>query len=136
MFETPLTIVGRLVTDVSQRTFATGSVKSTFRMVSSERRFRKETQEWGDGDKLYLTVVCWRQLAENVAASLFRGDHVVVNGRLYVREFEVDGESKSIVELEARAVGPDLSRYTALVQRPERDRAPGDQPDTDGALAA
>jgi single-strand DNA-binding protein len=136
MFETPLTIIGRLITDVNQRTLPGGSVKSSFRMVSSERRFNRETQEWADGDKLFITVVCWRQLAANVAASLFRGDQVVVNGRLYLREFESNGEPRSAVELEARAIGPDLTRCTTLVQRPERDRAPSDESITPSAQAA
>lgn len=136
MFETPLTVVGRLVSDVTRHTFSTGSVKSSFRIVSTERRFDRESQQWADGDRLFITVICWRGLAENVSASLFRGDSVVVSGRLYQKEFEVNGEPRSVVEMEARAVGPDLSRCTVLLQRPERDSAPSDVAVTPSAVAA
>jgi single-strand DNA-binding protein len=136
MFETPLAIAGRLVTDVTRHTLANGSVKCSFRMLSNERRFNRDTQEWVDGNKLFLTVVCWRRLAENVAASLFRGDGVVVTGRLYQREFESNGEQKQVLELEARAVGPDLSWCTAMVQRSAREGTPGDDLATLSATAA
>lgn len=121
MFETYLTIVGKVVSEITQTTTANGFKRCSFRVGARERRFDKEAQEWVDGDKVFLQVICWRKLAENVAASLFRGDNVVVTGRLMLNEWEVDGQSKSRFELEARALGPDLSRCTALLQRPTWD---------------
>jgi single-strand DNA-binding protein len=121
MFETPLTVVGRVISDISQRTTQSGDPVCSFRIMASERRFNREAQEWADGDRLFIQVTCWRRLAEGVAASLFKGDQVVVTGRLYLDEYEVDGAARSMLQLEARAVGPDLSRCTALVQRADRD---------------
>ena len=118
MFETYLTVVGKVVTEINQRTLSSGDKVCSFRLMANERKFNREQQEWGDGDKLYLHVTCWRKLAENVSASLFKGDNVMVHGRLYLNEFEVNGEPKSMMELEARAVGPNLSMCPAMLQRP------------------
>jgi hypothetical protein len=81
MFETPLTVVGRVITDISQRVVPSGDMVCSFRIVSTERKFNREAQEWVDGDQLFLQVTCWRKLAENVSSSLFKGDNVVVSGR-------------------------------------------------------
>jgi single-strand DNA-binding protein len=136
MFETYVTVVGAVISDPIQRTTATGDKWCTFRMAANERRFNRESQTWVDGDKLYVSVKCWRKLAENVPPSVFKGDHVIVNGRLYLNQYEVNGEPKSMVEVDARAVGPDLSRCTALVQRPPRDETPSDGVLTPSTLAA
>jgi single-strand DNA-binding protein len=136
MFETPLTVVGKVITDITQRTTQNGDKMCSFRMVSQERRFNKETQEWGNGDSLFIEVKCWRKLAEHVPASLFKGDHVVAHGRLYLNRYEVNGEPRSMVQLDARAVGPDLSRCPALLQRPTWDAAGSDQEPTAASLAA
>ncbi|HEV2780483.1 MAG TPA: single-stranded DNA-binding protein [Actinophytocola sp.] len=136
MFETWITVVGRVITDVTQRTTSSGDKVCNFRMVARERRFHKESQEWVDGDKLFIQVKCWRRLAEGVSASLFKGDPVVVFGRVYLNEYEINGETRSAVELEARAIGPDLSMCTAMIQRSNRDIAASDTPMTVGATAA
>ena len=120
MFETHLTVVGKLITGVEQRRFADGSVVANFRIVSTERRYDQDARSWGDGDKLFLDVACWRRLAENTFASLVKGDVVVVTGRLHTREFEHEGRRRSTVTLEARSVGPDLSRCTAVLDRADR----------------
>lgn len=120
MFETHMAVVGKLITGVEQRRFADGSVVANFRIVSTERRYDQEARSWGDGDKLFLDVACWRRLAENTFASLVKGDVVVVTGRLHTREYEHDGHRRSTVTLEARSVGPDLSRCTAVLERTER----------------
>jgi single-strand DNA-binding protein len=127
MFETYLTIVGRVVSEITQTTTANGHKRCGFRLFARERRFDKEAQQWVDGDKVFLQVICWRKLAENVAASLSRGDSVVVTGRLTLNEWEAEGELRSRMELEARAIGPDLSRCTALVHRQMWDDAPADR---------
>lgn len=136
MFETLLTVAGRVITDITQRTTSNGDSVCSFRIVARERRLNRERQEWEDGDRLFLQVTCWRRLAENVAASLFKGDDVIVMGRLYLNEYEVNGQPRSSMELDARVVGPDLSRCTAMLQRASRDTAVGDAPATGGALAA
>ena len=120
MFETHLTVVGKLITGVDQRRFADGSVVANFRVVSTERRFDQDARSWTDGEKLFLDVACWRRLAENTFASLVKGDVVIVTGRLYTREYEHEGRRRSTLTLEAKSVGPDLSRCTAALARTER----------------
>ena len=136
MFETIVPIMGRVITEVTQRTLPSGDKLCSFRIVARERRMNRETGEWGDGDKLFVNVTCWRRLAENVAASVFKGDDVMTYGRLYLNEYEINGQPRSSIELEARSVGPDLSRCTALVQRGPRPDTTSDELVTPGALAA
>jgi single-strand DNA-binding protein len=89
-------------------------------MASHERRYDKAADQWADGDHLYVNVTCWRRLAVGVAASLVKGDPVLVRGRLYTRDYEVEGQRRYSIEVEAASVGPDLARCTADVQRPRR----------------
>ncbi|MBA2308221.1 MAG: single-stranded DNA-binding protein [Pseudonocardiales bacterium] len=121
MNETVTTIVGNVISELTPRRTAAGVRVVGFRMASNERRFDKATGEWVDGDRLYVSVTCWRKLAIGVSASLVKGDPVVVTGRLYTREYEYEGKHRSVTELEANAVGPDLSRCTADVQRVRRE---------------
>jgi single-strand DNA-binding protein len=136
MFETMVPIMGRVITDVAQRTLPSGDKVCSFRIVARERRLNRETGEWVDGDRLFVNVTCWRKLAENVAASLFRGDDVLTYGRLYLNEYEINGQPRSSVELDARVVGPDLSRCSALVQRPPRVDTTSDELVTPSVVAA
>jgi single-strand DNA-binding protein len=137
MFETYLTVVGRLISEPDTRTVSTGDKLCTFRMVAQERRLNRDSGEWVDGDKLYVNVKCWRKLAENVPGSLFQGDHVVVHGRLYLNQYETpSGESRQTIDLDARSIGPDLFWCRAMLQRPNRAGAPGDEAVTPSALAA
>ena len=117
MFETHLTVVGKLVTGVEQRRFADGSVVANFRIMSTQRRYDRAAGSWTDGDRLFLDVSCWRRLAENTFGSLVKGDHVVVTGRLYTREWEQEGRRRSTVALEAQNVGADLAWCTAALTR-------------------
>lgn len=135
MFETMVTIVGRVITEITKRTVPSGDRLCSFRMVARERRFNRDTQTWVDGDKLFLNVTCWRKLAENVGTSVFKGDDVIVYGRLYLNEYEINGQPRSSMELDARAVGPDLTRCSAILQRAPADTI-GDDLLTQGALAA
>jgi single-strand DNA-binding protein len=117
MFETPITVTGRVVTDVTTRTTATGIKMANFRIACQERRYDREREEWVDGDRMYVGVVGWRQLAEGVCA-LEKGDHVVVSGRLKVREYTTeDGTTRASPEISASAVGPDLAWHTVIVNR-------------------
>ena len=118
MFETPITVVGRLITDVTTRLTTAGAKVSNFRIACQERRFDKESGAWVDGDRMYLAVACWRGLADGVAASLAKGDQVVVTGRFRIREYTTDdGSRRSSAEIDARSVGPDLLWHTVLVNR-------------------
>jgi single-strand DNA-binding protein len=124
MFETHMTVVGKLVTGVDQRRFADGSVVANFRVVSTERRYDRAGGGWVDGDKLFLDVTCWRRLAENAFESLVKGDAVVVTGRLYTRDFEHEGRRRSTVTLEAQSVAADLTWCTAVLTRTGRRAVP------------
>ncbi|MPZ65538.1 MAG: single-stranded DNA-binding protein [Pseudonocardiaceae bacterium] len=116
--ETPLTMVGTLVkTGETRRVGEDQAVVLKLRVASNERRFDKVSQRWVDGESLYLAVSCWRQLAENVS-SLAKGDPVIVSGKLRTREWTTEqGERRSVVELEASAIGPDLARCTVSAVR-------------------
>jgi len=119
MFETNVTVIGRVVTPPTRHRFANGDQKTTFRLMAVERRYNRETGEWGDGDRLFVGVNCWRRLADGVVTSVVKGDNVVVAGRLYVRQYQTDsGDRRDSYELDARAVGPDLSWCTVAVERP------------------
>lgn len=119
MFETNLTVAGKVVTEITRHTFPNGDRKTSFRLMARERRFDRETQDWVDGDKVFVQVNCWRRLAEGVGVSLVKGDNVVVTGRFFVREYFTDsGERRSSNEIDARAVGPDLAWCTVAVDRP------------------
>lgn len=120
MNETTVTITGNVITDVKSRRTGEGVRVSSFRMASNERRFDKATGQWVDGDRLYVTVTCWRRLAHGVQTSLLKGDPVVVTGRLFTRGYEIEGQKRSVTEVEATAVGPDLSRCAAELTRVHR----------------
>ncbi len=125
MRNTPVTVVGTLVSDMRPRRVGPdGTLVLNFRVACTERRLDKMSESWIDGDSLYLSVKCWRRLAEN-AASLVKGDPVIVSGKLRTREWTTEqGERRSVVELEANAVGPDLARCTATVRKQRREQPP------------
>ncbi|MGE3289169.1 MAG: single-stranded DNA-binding protein [Pseudonocardia sp.] len=129
--ETVTTIVGNIASTVGKRTLTDGTVVASFRLASSERRWNKAEGAWGDGDRLFLTVTCWRELGENVVRSFVSGDPVVVFGRLRTHRYERDGNPSSRIEMEAIAVGPDLNRCSAVVTRSPRAAAPDEAPGPD-----
>jgi len=137
MKETPVTIVGTVVNDLRpKRVGDDAAMVLNFRMAANERRYDKDSGTWVDGDSLYMTVTCWRRLAENVVACLAKGDPVVVTGKLRTREFEgKDGEARSVVEMEASAVGPDLARCGADLRRTRRPAAPADSAEDAGVAS-
>ena len=126
MYETTVTLLGRLATTVTPVTFNDGGLKACFRLASTERRFDRAQQAWVDGPQLFLGVVCWRSLADRVVATLRVGDPVIVRGKLRAREYEKDGQVHRIVEVEATSVGPDLARCSATVLRREGEPAADD----------
>lgn len=125
MYETVITVVGTLITPVDRHRLPDGTVVANFRIVSTQRRYDKATAGWVDGDKLYIDVKCWRDLAENTVASLGKGDPVMVSGRIYTRSYEQNGQRRWTVTLEAQSIGPDLTWCTAAVTRMRRRGAAG-----------
>jgi single-strand DNA-binding protein len=128
--ETPITVVGNVVADPELRFTPSGAPVANFRIASTPRTFDRVTNEWKDGDTLFLSVSVWRQQAENVAESISRGDRVIVVGRLGQRQYEKDGERKSSYEVQADDVAPSLLRATAQVakngqQNGQQQRAQG-----------
>jgi single-strand DNA-binding protein len=136
MYETAVTLLGRLATTVTSVTFNDGGLKASFRLASTERRFDRAQQAWIDGPQLFLSVVCWRSLADRVVATLRVGDPVIVRGKLRAREYEKDGQVHRIVEVEATSVGPDLARCSAAVLRREGDPAADDVAGRAGSAAS
>src|SRR5260370_11768717 len=105
--DTQITIVGNLVDDPQLRYTPTGQAVATFRVASTPRYLDKSTNEWKDGDSLFLTCNVWRQAAENVAESLTRGMRVIVSGRLRQRSYETkEGEKPTVYEVEVDDVRP------------------------------
>ncbi|MQA08833.1 MAG: single-stranded DNA-binding protein [Pseudonocardiaceae bacterium] len=133
MNETYVTVVGRVVGEISQRTTREGHKMASFRVATNERRYDKAIEQWVDKNPMFLEVICWRRLAAGVGTSLNKGDPVVVTGRLHQRDYEVEGQRRSKLELDAQAVGPDLSWCTADVQRARRDGAPAVESATNSA---
>ncbi|WP_222315894.1 single-stranded DNA-binding protein [Streptomyces cavourensis] len=113
---TMVTLVGNAATAVEFRETATGGM-ARFRFAVTPRRRDRETQVWTDGPTSFYTVWAWRTLATNLAASVAIGEPLVVHGRLKVREEERDGGRRTFVDVEAVAVGHDLSRGTAAFRR-------------------
>lgn len=123
--ETIITIVGNAVDTPELRFTPSGAAVAKFRIASTPRNFDRQTNEWKDGDTLFLTVNSWRQLAENVAESIERGTRVVVRGRLQQRSYETkDGEKRTVYEIEADEVAPSLRNATAKVTKAQRGQQP------------
>src|SRR6202522_3172493 len=124
--DTQLTVVGNLVDDPELRFPPAGQPVARFRIASTPRFMDKATNEWKDGDSLFLTCNVWRQAAENVAESLTRGMRVIVSGRLKQRQYETkEGEKRTVYEVEADDVGPSLRNASAKVNRAARSGANG-----------
>ncbi len=120
MSDTHLTVVGNVVDTPKVRRTKNGHTVASFRVASTPRRFDRETNAWVDRPTLFVTVNCWRGLAENVADSVRKGEPVVVTGRYGQREYEVDETLRTSYELEAVAVGHDLTRGVAQFRRQNR----------------
>src|SRR3954453_16352961 len=119
--ETPITVVGNLVDDPELRCTPSGAAVANFRIASTPRTFNRQTNEWEDGDTLFLSCSIWRQAAENVAESLTRGIRVIVQGRLKARTYETrEGEKRTVFEVDVDEVGPSLRSATAKVTRASR----------------
>ncbi len=119
--DTQITIIGNLVDDPQLRYTPTGQAVASFRVASTPRFLDKNTNEWKDGDSLFLSCNVWRQAAENVAESLLRGMRVIVSGRLRQRSYETkEGEKRTVYEIEVDEVGPSLRNASAKVVKSSR----------------
>ena len=119
--DTQITVVGNLVDDPELRFTPSGAAVANFRIASTPRTFDKQSNEWKDGDALFLSCSVWRQAAENVAESLTKGMRVVVQGNLKSRQYETrEGEKRTVFEIQVDEVGPSLKYATAKVTRTQR----------------
>jgi single-strand DNA-binding protein len=125
--ETTITVVGNLTDDPDLRFTPSGAAVANFTVASTPRFFDKQTNEWKDGDALFLRCSIWRQAAENVAESLHRGTRVIVTGRLRQRSYETrEGEKRTVIELEVDEIGPSLKYATAKTTKTTRSGGSGD----------
>jgi single-strand DNA-binding protein len=124
--ETIITVVGNLTDDPELRFTPSGAAVANFTVASTPRNFDKNTNEWVDGEAMFLRCSIWRQAAENVAESLQRGMRVVVQGRLKARTYETrEGEKRTVFEIEVDEIGPSLKFATAKVNRTSRQGGGG-----------
>ncbi|MEH3131010.1 single-stranded DNA-binding protein [Mycolicibacterium sp. 22603] len=119
--DTVITVIGNLTADPELRFTPSGAAVANFTVASTPRTFDRQTNEWKDGEALFLRCNIWREAAENVAESLTRGSRVIVSGRLKQRSFETrEGEKRTVVELEVDEIGPSLRYATAKVNKASR----------------
>ena len=124
--ETVITVVGNLTNDPELRFTPSGAAVASFTVASTPRTLDKATNEWKDGEALFLRCSIWRQAAENVAESLQRGARVIVQGRLKQRSFETkEGEKRTVIELDVDEVGPSLKYATAKTTKTTRSGTSG-----------
>ena len=124
--DTTITVVGNLTADPELRFTPAGAAVANFTVASTPRMFDRQTNEWKDGEALFLRCSIWREAAENVAESLTRGSRVIVQGRLKQRSFETrEGEKRTVVEVEVDEIGPSLRYATAKVNKASRSGGGG-----------
>lgn len=124
--ETTITVIGNLVADPELRFTPSGSAVANFTIASTPRNFNRQTNEWEDGETLFLRAAVWREAAENVAESLTKGMRVIVTGRLKSRSYETkEGEKRTVIDLEVDEIGPSLKSATAKVARAQRGNGGG-----------
>lgn len=124
--ETTITVIGNLVDDPELRFTPSGAPVANFRIASTPRTFDRQSNEWKDGDTLFLSCAVWRQAAENVAESLQRGMRVIVQGRLKSRQYETrEGEKRTVFEIDVEEVGPSLRSASAKVTKTTRSGGGG-----------
>ena len=119
--ETTITLVGNLTADPELRFTPSGAAVANFTVASTPRTFDRQTNEWRDGDAMFLNCAVWRQAAENVAESLTKGMGVIAQGRLKSRSYETkEGEKRTVIEFEIDEIGPSLKYATAKVIRKQK----------------
>jgi single-strand DNA-binding protein len=124
--ETTITVIGNLTNDPELRFTPSGSAVANFTIASTPRTFDRQSNEWKDGETLFLRASVWREAAENVAESLTKGMRVIVSGRIKSRSYETkEGEKRTVIELEIDEIGPSLRYANAKVNRPQRSGSGG-----------
>ena len=124
--ETTITVIGNLTSDPELRFTPSGSAVANFTIASTPRTFARQSNEWKDGETLFLRASIWREAAENVAESLTKGMRVLVQGRLKSRTYDTkEGEKRTVMELEVDEIGPSLRYANAKVNRTQRSGAQG-----------
>ncbi|MFH0411892.1 single-stranded DNA-binding protein [Corynebacterium sp. L4756] len=124
--DTNITVVGNIVADPELRFTPSGAPVANFRVASTPRRFNSQTNQWEDGEAMFLTCNVWRQAAENVAETLSKGMRIIVTGRLKSRSFQTrEGENRTVFEVDVDEVGPSLRYATAQVNRNPREGGSG-----------
>ncbi|NAZ76433.1 single-stranded DNA-binding protein [Kineococcus sp. T13] len=119
--ETVITLIGNLTNDPELRFTPSGAAVANFTVASTPRTFDRQSNEWKDGETLFMRCAIWREAAENVAESLTRGTRVVVTGRLQSRTFDTkEGEKRTVIEMQVDEVGPSLRYATAKVNKTSR----------------
>ena len=119
--ETVITVVGNLTNDPELRFTPSGSAVANFTIASTPRTFDRQSNDWKDGETLFLRASVWREAAENVAETLTKGTRVVAQGRLKSRSYDTkEGEKRTVMELEVDEIGPSLRYASAKVTRTQR----------------
>jgi single-strand DNA-binding protein len=139
--ETTITVIGNLTADPELRFTPSGSAVANFTIASTPRTFDRQSNEWKDGETLFLRGSVWRESAENVAETLTKGTRVIAQGRLKSRSFETkEGERRTVMELEVDEIGPSLRYASAQINRKQRGggangQGGGDQQHNQGGQA-
>lgn len=124
--ETIITVEGNLTSDPELRFTPSGSAVANFTIASTPRTFDRQSNEWKDGETLFLRAGAWRELAENVAETLVKGMGIIATGKLKSRSYETkEGEKRTVIELEVENIGPSLKWATAQVKRAQRNSNQG-----------
>ena len=124
--DTVITIIGNLTADPELRFTPSGAAVANFTVASTPRMFDRQSNEWKDGETLFMRCSVWRDAAENVAESLQRGTRVIVSGRLKSRSYETkEGEKRTVIEMDVEEIGPSLRSATAKVNKTQRGGGDG-----------
>jgi single-strand DNA-binding protein len=116
--ETTITVIGNLTADPELRFTPAGAAVANFTIANTPRNFNRQTNEWEDGETLFLRAAVWREAAENVRETLTKGMRVIATGRLKSRQYETkEGEKRTVIELEVDEIGPSLKYAQAQVRR-------------------
>lgn len=122
MPDTNITVVGNIVDDPELRFTPSGAPVANFRVASTPRKYNRDTNQWEDGEAMFLTCNVWRQAAENVAETLTKGARVIVQGKLKARTFQTrEGDNRTVFEIDVEEVGPSLKYASAQVTRNPRE---------------
>lgn len=123
--DTRITVVGNLTADPELRFTQSGAAVANFTIASTPRSFDRQSNEWKDGETLFMRCSLWREAAENAAESLTKGARVIAVGNLVQRSYETrEGEKRTVVELQVDEIGPSLKNASVRVQRVARQQGP------------